>query len=97
MTCCFLHSHSLKKIELNRFLLLLRCGIGLFCLGRLIFGLVLVVVTATPKLLAMMWKFGLILLVCWSSGLVSSILYIGLLLNAVLVWVVRLCGVAHFV
>ena len=55
-----------------------------FCLGRLICGLLLL----PPLFLAVILKFGLILLVCWSSGLPFSILYIGLLMGVALAWVV---------
>ena len=43
---------------------------------------------AVTLLRAVILKFGLILLACWSSGLLFFILCIGLLLVAVLVWVV---------
>ena len=52
----------------------LRCGIGIFHLGRLIFGLVLGNLLLPLLFLAVILRFGLILLVCWSNGLPFSIL-----------------------
>ena len=43
----------------------LRCGIGLFYLGRLISGLVLGSLLLSPLFLAVILRSGLILLVCW--------------------------------
>ena len=75
----------------------LRCGIGLFLPGPpdLWVG-AWVGVAVTPPLRAVILKFGLILLVCWSSGSPFFILCIGLLLGAVLVWVVCLMWSCSF-
>ena len=59
-----------------------------FYLGRLIFGLVLGSLLLSPLFLAVILRSGLILLVCWSNGLPSSILYIGLQMGVALLWVV---------
>ena len=66
----------------------LRCGIGLFYLGRPVFGLLLGSLLLPPLFLAAILRFGLSLLVCLLNRFVFLLLFIGLLVGVTLELVV---------